>query len=174
MGTISGAARACWHVWKKEEKRHGVHMELENKINRQRKKWFKAQAHTLATLAVDPPFHPPLPPRVISPTPIDKLWFPLQLKFTSLNILKKWFKDNLEVVVRRTVKAVQFFHHRHCRWVSRVDACACTQSRHRHCNIARAPASNLSAEHTRESTWRQHRARTVMNRAEHPHASAAG
>ena len=40
----------------------------------------------LATLAVDPPFLRPYRRgfKVLSPTPVDKLCFPLQLKFTSL------------------------------------------------------------------------------------------
>ena len=41
-------------------------------------------ARTLATFAVNLPFPPPLPPRGLNPTPVDKLCFPLQLEFSSL------------------------------------------------------------------------------------------
>ena len=38
-------------------------------------------ARTLATYAVESPFPPPLPPRVLSVAPVDTLCSPLQLKF---------------------------------------------------------------------------------------------
>ena len=42
-----------------------------------------ARSHTRRGFALPPP----LPPRVLSPTPVEKLCFPLQLKFTSLCVV---------------------------------------------------------------------------------------
>ena len=59
-------------------------------------------ARTIATSAVDSPLPPPYRRGSLSPTPVDKLCFPFQLKFTSLCNLRKSSKPHAAACLTTT------------------------------------------------------------------------